>query len=147
MEAEQWRWYTSLQSCCDDFILCFVCSAVTHMLCSMVFQVASFSAPNVFFRLMMASFTGSGMLQTNVFVVYTEHRVVVNKVSVFENRTVQTWCCSWGCCHWVKGHGTWLTARSSKSLVWYVQQLMSGLIWLHMTHFHCCLLTLPAYRI
>lgn len=35
-------------------------------------------------------------------------------------RTVQIWCCYCGCCHWVKGHGIWLTARSSKSHVWYV---------------------------
>lgn len=40
--------------------------------------------------------------------------------SVLTTRTVQIWCCSCGCCRWVKGRGTWLTARSLKSHVWYV---------------------------
>lgn len=44
-------------------------------------------------------------------------------ISVFVNRTVQTWCCFSGCCHWVKGRGTWLTARCSKSPDWYVHSV------------------------
>lgn len=37
------------------------------------------------------------------------------------NRIVQTWCCFSGCCLWARGRGTWSTARSSKSLVWFVK--------------------------